>query len=75
MVEPTTYPEGTLFALCILNPDNSEVSGVVRFVQEPGKKCKIMGEMKGLSPGLHGFHVHQFGKHKNNQTMLVLTLP
>ena len=60
--QPPSYAEGTLFALCILNPDNSQVSGVVRFVQEPGKKVKIMGEMKGLTPGLHGFHVHQFGK-------------
>ena len=24
---------------------------------------QITGEMKGLSAGLHGFHIHQFGKH------------
>ena len=24
-------------------------------------KCKIEGQFKGLAPGLHGFHIHQFG--------------
>ena len=64
MVESThTHPDGTLFAVCILNPDNnSGVSGTIKFVQEPGKKARVFGEMKGLTPGEHGFHVHQFGK-------------
>merc|ERR1712147_33626 len=25
------------------------------------QKCKITGEFKGMTPGLHGFHIHQFG--------------
>lgn len=27
--------------------------------------CKITGEVKGLEPGEHGFHVHQFGDGTN----------
>ena len=64
MVENTAaYPDGTLFGICILNPDGgSGVSGTVKFVQEPGKQCRVFGEITGLTEGLHGFHVHQFGK-------------
>ena len=63
MVETKAYPEGTLFAICILNPDGgSGVSGLVKFVKEPGKKVHVSGEVTGLTEGLHGFHVHQFGK-------------
>ena len=58
MVEATTH-----YAVCVLNPDQgSGVSGVTKFTQVEGQKCKIEAEMKGLTPGLHGFHVHQFGK-------------
>ena len=53
------HPEGTLYAICILNPDgNSNVKGVAKLVQEPGKKVHITAEMTGLAEGLHGFHVH-----------------
>ena len=47
MVDATnTHPEGTLYAICILNPDGgSNVKGVIRFVQEPGKKVRVFGEM------------------------------
>ena len=50
-------------AICILAEDgNSGASGVVRFTQKsPNEKCEVSGEFKGMKPGLHGFHVHQFG--------------
>ena len=52
----------THYGMCMLNPDgDSGVSGVVRFVQKEGEKVQITAEFKGLAPGLHGFHIHEFG--------------
>ena len=63
MVETKAYAEGTIFAICIMNPDGgSNVKGVVKFTQEPGQKVHVSGEVTGLAEGLHGFHVHQYGK-------------
>jgi len=45
-------------AVCVLKSD--KVNGVVRFVQD-GDAVKLSGEITGLAPGEHGFHVHQFG--------------
>ena len=38
----------------------SSVSGKVTFKQEP-KGVRIVADIKGLSPGLHGFHIHEKG--------------
>lgn len=51
-----------LNAICILQGTN--VSGVVRF-RDNGEKTKIKFEIKGLKPGKHGFHVHEFGDLSN----------
>ena len=52
----------TYYAVCIMNPDgNSGVSGVVKYTQVEGEKVKVHAEIKGLTPGLHGFHIHQYG--------------
>jgi len=54
--------QNALQAVCILNPDgDSGVSGVCWLTQVPGQNCVIKAEMKGLTPGKHGFHIHQFG--------------
>jgi len=37
------------------------VEGIITFVQEGDGPTKVTGEVKGLAPGNHGFHVHQFG--------------
>ena len=51
-----------VYAVCIMHPDgDSGVKGVVRMVQPEGGKTKIMAEFSGLKPGLHGFHIHEFG--------------
>eukprot|EP01083_Nonionella_stella_P195106 718994_1 len=48
-------------AVCMLNPDgDSGVSGKVIFESE-GNKTKIKAEVNGLTPGKHGFHIHQLG--------------
>lgn len=48
-------------AVCVILPVNkSGVSGVVFFVSQAGR-VHIHGKISGLTPGKHGFHVHQFG--------------
>ncbi|KAG9475323.1 hypothetical protein GDO78_003647 [Eleutherodactylus coqui] len=37
------------------------VQGVVRFLQVSENTCIIDGTVDGLSPGLHGIHIHEFG--------------
>ena len=57
--ETKAHPDGTLFAVCILREDNSSgVNGIIRFIQEPGQKMRAFGDISGLTPGPHGFHVH-----------------
>lgn len=48
-------------AICVLQPTlGNDVAGVVTFTQE-ADGVKIVADVKGLSPGKHGFHVHEFG--------------
>ena len=62
MVETTD----TRYAVCVLNPDgDSGVKGVVKFVQQVGGKVTIQASITGLAPGLHGFHIHEFGNLTN----------
>ncbi|KAI7750024.1 hypothetical protein M8C21_007897, partial [Ambrosia artemisiifolia] len=42
------------------------VSGTIFFTQEAeGAPTTITGDISGLKPGLHGFHVHAFGDTTN----------
>ncbi|KAI7793326.1 superoxide dismutase [Cu-Zn] isoform X1 [Triplophysa rosa] len=50
-------------AVCVLK-GTGEVTGTVYFVQE-GYAVKVTGEITGLTPGGHGFHVHAFGDNTN----------
>jgi len=50
-----------LKAVCVLHAvGDSGVSGTVTFVQK-GARTMITAELSGLTPGKHGFHVHEFG--------------
>jgi Cu-Zn family superoxide dismutase len=50
-----------LMAVALLVPmKGSNVSGTIELKQEKGYVL-VTGEVKGLSPGLHGFHIHEFG--------------
>ena len=48
-------------AVCVLMPTkDQEVHGTVMFTQR-GNSTQIVGEVRGLTPGKHGFHIHEFG--------------
>tara|TARA_A100001011_G_scaffold314575_1_gene332749 strand:+ start:2098 stop:2652 length:555 start_codon:yes stop_codon:yes gene_type:complete len=40
---------------------SDKVKGTVLFMQAPGTPTLIKGTISGLEPGLHGFHIHEFG--------------
>ncbi len=53
-------------AVCILQNPKEQVYGVVHFVQEVKQGgTRVYGTIKGLSVGLHGFHIHTFGDLSN----------
>ncbi len=52
---PATQARATLVAI-----GNSGVAGEINFAQSGGK-VKITGTVTGLTPGEHGFHVHEKG--------------
>ena len=49
-------------AICVVAPvgGKGNVKGLLTFTQK-GKKVEITGYITGLTPGKHGFHVHEFG--------------
>lgn len=50
-----------LRAVAVVHPTKgSNVHGVVWFTQE-GKKVHVVADFSGLTPGVHGFHIHEFG--------------
>ena len=50
-------------AICVCATEPGQTAyGVVYFTQASAdSKVNIKGTFKGLSPGKHGFHIHQFG--------------
>ncbi|KAI3380780.1 hypothetical protein SNEBB_003276 [Seison nebaliae] len=55
-------------AICVLSGD-SHVKGSVHFRQiKPDGPVVVTAEFVGLSEGLHGFHVHEFGDNTNGCT-------
>tara|TARA_B100000900_G_scaffold362727_1_gene336235 strand:+ start:34 stop:729 length:696 start_codon:yes stop_codon:yes gene_type:complete len=53
----------TIRAVCVLhNSSSSNVTGCIKFSQKMhSKKVKVSYEIKGLTDGEHGFHVHECG--------------
>jgi Cu-Zn family superoxide dismutase len=48
-------------AICVVHPlGDSKVTGKVVFTKVDGG-VEIVAELSGLTPGEHGFHVHEFG--------------
>jgi Cu-Zn family superoxide dismutase len=53
--------KGPTRAIAVLHPTKgNKAHGVVTFTQMDGY-IQVIGEVKGLTPGKHGFHVHEFG--------------
>ena len=53
--------------VAVLSPTRgSEVRGVILFQQE-GDVLRLTGKIVGLTPGLHGFHIHEFGDLRDPQ--------
>ena len=67
MTHSQASKEQLMHAVCVLQPvGESGVSGVVRFDRQ-GEQLHVTGTVKGLGPGKHGFHVHQFGDLRDDQ--------
>jgi len=51
-----------IHAVAVLHPTKSggEASGVVTFTKASGG-VKVEARITGLTPGMHGFHIHEFG--------------
>ncbi|MBU2492622.1 MAG: superoxide dismutase family protein [Bacteroidetes bacterium] len=57
-------------AVAVLQPLNgSSVSGIVYF-KEKGGTVEVIADVKGLTPGEHGFHIHTFGDLRANDGSL-----
>ncbi len=59
-VKSMTEGETTVIAQCDLQ-HSDKVKGSILLMQAPGTPTLIKGTITGLEPGLHGFHIHEFG--------------
>ena len=58
---PAEKPSAPLKAVAVLHPSaGSKVSGTVTFTEE-ADGVQVSAAITGLTPGNHGFHVHEFG--------------
>ena len=56
----TVEPEGPKATAVVRPASGSQVHGEARFTQI-GSRVRVNAEIAGLSPGLHGFHIHDKG--------------
>jgi Cu-Zn family superoxide dismutase len=61
-VAQNTAPNaGITKAIAVLHPtEGNKVRGTVTFTRESGK-VKVVAHIEGLTPGKHGFHIHEWG--------------
>jgi len=59
-MRPYNYANLEHHAVAVINSD--KISGVVHFHQTgPTSPVRLLGNITGLTPGHHGFHIHQLG--------------
>src|SRR5438552_150562 len=59
--QPEEKPSAPLKAIAVLHPTaGNKVSGTVTFT-EVADGVQVHADITGLTPGNHGFHVHEFG--------------
>lgn len=52
---------GMARAIAVIHPtQGSQVKGTVTFTEEAGG-VRVVASISGLAPGVHGFHIHEFG--------------
>ena len=64
-------PDGPKKAVCVLTAtkkSDGHVQGKVTFTQTDAG-VEISGEITGLAPGKHGFHIHEFGDMSSDDGM------
>ena len=61
LVAPSTFGDEPSKAIAVLHPTKgSNVEGTVTFTKS-GDGVKVVADISGLTPGKHGFHIHEFG--------------
>ncbi len=61
LAAPTAFAAPLTKAVATLVPTkDSKVMGSVTFTKAPGG-VRVVARVSGLAPGLHGFHIHEFG--------------
>jgi Cu-Zn family superoxide dismutase len=59
---PADADEGPSRAVAVLHPtEGNETRGTVHFERQEDGTVRVRAEIEGLTPGLHGFHVHEHG--------------
>ncbi|XP_057982853.1 superoxide dismutase [Cu-Zn] 2 isoform X2 [Malania oleifera] len=56
---------GTAKAVAVIAGDKNNVGGCLHFLQDPHGTTHVKGKITGLTPGLHGFHIHALGDTSN----------
>jgi len=53
--------DGIQKAVCVLHPtEGNDVGGIVTFIRTK-EGVRIVADVEGLTPGKHGFHIHEYG--------------
>ena len=62
-ISPFAYAQGAAVssATAKLQDASGHDIGLARFTQGSDGKVNLNVQVKGLSPGMHGIHIHQYG--------------